>query len=146
MATVQDIIGEFRSVLATVPGSRPGGKPFLSVPANGTFEPKVGADQFHVIGDTQSSTQWFGRAGTKQDEASLLVELDHAPFGDERAREGFVQRDIERVRDIFESRTWATDGIQAVFFVGANTVRATSGWRTTQVTFRVVYTGTVTTS
>ena len=77
----------------------------------------------------------------------MTVELNHAPFGDERDREGFIQRDIERVRDIMESRVWATSGVQAVFFQGPPlTARAESGWRTTQLPFRVVYTGTVATS
>lgn len=148
MATIQEIVGEFRTAVAGIATTRAPAKTFLAVPEKGpTMTPKAGADQFHVMGNGQATSQWFGQTGTKQDEATVVVQLLHAPFKDEPAREGFLQRDIERVRDILEMRAWSTSGVQAVFFSGpVTTVRQETGWRETQLTFRVVYTGTVATS
>lgn len=144
MATASQILAEFRTAMAALATSRLPAKNFKEAPSNAPFEPQAGDDAFYVSAANQTAGQEFGRAGWKQDELEVVVELGHLPGGTEKAREKYVHDDIERVRDTLSSRDWTTPGIEAVFFEG-NTPpnRFSKAWWVTALTFRVVFAGAV---
>lgn len=146
MATGADIMTEARSVIAAMSSSRLAGSLFKPHTNGWPFsqKPASASDAFHVVAAGQRTTEAFGSVGTKEDELMLQVLLGHAPLAKETDRENYVARDVERIRDVLEMRTW-TASVEACFFEDVSTDRSDPNWWITTLTFRVRYSGSIAT-
>jgi hypothetical protein len=149
MATASQILQEVRSAMAAVYTSRDGGVRFQEHQGEGPFEssPISDVESFYVDGhNAPAPTQVFGVAGSVEREWLVDVHLSHPAFPADEARDENVFRDLERVGDILENRTWTTSGIQSVFFSEGNVdKRDPNGWMSI-LTFRFIYVDTMVTA
>jgi hypothetical protein len=145
VATADAILTEFRSALAGIALSRDASLYFVeSLEAAPHFKKDTGQEQFFVLSGEQVPGPIFGIPGDREDVLRVLVDLGFGDFGTEANRDTYLAKDVERVRNILEHRTWAASGIQSVFCESAaEPNRAEKSMWTVRLVFRVTYTGAV---
>lgn len=148
MATVAQIFTEIRSVIASMAPTDGLVANFLEHLTNDPFpsSPLSGAHGFHVESDRLEHIQAFGRTGDKECELFARVLLGHAPYGVEGVMDNNVSRDIERIADVLSMRAWSTAGVQAVWFESQNINKDDPNWWISTLSFRIIFTGAISTS
>lgn len=138
------ILQEIRSTIAGMKTTRDSNKYFLQHLTNDPFEksPIAGnGDGFYVVSGRAEQTTAFGRAGTKEMEWIVTILLGTAPFTTDPVREENMTRDVDRIKDVLEFRTWSAAGVQAVWPLGEEeTDRSSASWWITRIPFRFVFT------
>lgn len=146
MASIDQVLAEFRAAVAAVATSRDATKNFLEHKTNDPFEDSsiAGADGFALSVLDLGSTSSFGLDRTAEMEARIVLMLGHAPYKIDSRREELLARDVERLTDVFEHRAWTTPGIVACFYEPPyQSDKARANWWLTGLTFRVLYTRTI---
>lgn len=149
MATQTEILDEMRTAISAVATTRDAAVLFLAVDTQQPFDKQQveflgGVECFTLEAGPWVYTQRWGEEGAFERDATFHVKLHH-PVVEGRsneAREADSAEDCAHIAEVLETRTWAADGVEGVWYLGGVEVDRSNpeDWVTT-MPFRVVYRG-----